>query len=124
MARRGSGTAQSGCYRPGAVDQQPVGLRPMTPDTTLAPLTAQARDYARQANAANTRRAYRAAWADFAAGAPRTDSSRCRPLRRWSGLYLAERAATSAPAPPSACQFARPSPNNWTMPRQYIGACD
>ncbi|MDO9714168.1 tyrosine-type recombinase/integrase [Paracraurococcus lichenis] len=62
--------------------------------SALAPLAEQARNYARQAKAANTRRAYRAAWEDFAAWCAERGTEALPATPALVGLYLTDRAAT------------------------------
>lgn len=57
-------------------------------------LSAEAMDYARQASAPNTKRAYRAAWADFASWCGMTGLSPLPASPETVGTFLAQRAPT------------------------------
>jgi integrase len=60
----------------------------------VSALSAEAKDYAREASAANTRRAYRAAWQDFTAWCEEAGRSALPASPETVGTFLAARATT------------------------------
>src|SRR4051794_22241537 len=66
----------------------------LLPSVASAPLSATARSYASEASAANTRRAYSAAWADFEDWCTKAGHAYLPAAPEVVGNFLAERAST------------------------------
>lgn len=71
-----------------------ITARNVLPDLAAEPLSAEARDYARAATAANTVRAYKAAWADFTGWCDAAGRAALLAAPQTVGSYLATRAST------------------------------